>query len=156
MGGTSRVTEDSQARFCERLGVKFPGRTSRRRLVHSVGNQPHQDKSQGPVAWIVGRKETEFRESIDKAIHGMVSESLGRNESERIGGTLWSAYSALAIRRAQGKKIQRAEAESSLRVRRALGYVTLPVWCHGEAVYTYANVIDCDGSPRQRAQFLTT
>jgi hypothetical protein len=80
------VTGDSQARFCERLGVKFPGRTSRRRLVHSVGNQPHQDKSQGPVAWIVGRKETEFRESIDKAIHGMVSESLGRNESERIGG----------------------------------------------------------------------
>jgi hypothetical protein len=22
--------------------------------------------------------------------------------------------------------------------------------CHGEAVYTYANVIDCDGSSRQR------
>ncbi len=27
MGGTSRVTGDCQARFCERLGVKFPGAT---------------------------------------------------------------------------------------------------------------------------------
>jgi len=34
MGGTSRVTGDCQARFCERLGVKLPGATrlvSRRR-----------------------------------------------------------------------------------------------------------------------------
>jgi hypothetical protein len=80
------MSGDAHVRFWESLGVQLPGGTSRRRLVHSVGNQPHQDKSQGPVAWIVGRKETEFRESIDKAIHGMVSESLGRNESERIGG----------------------------------------------------------------------
>jgi hypothetical protein len=27
IGGTSRVTGDGQARFCERLGVKFPGPT---------------------------------------------------------------------------------------------------------------------------------
>ena len=27
LGGTSRVTGDSQARICERLGVKFPGPT---------------------------------------------------------------------------------------------------------------------------------
>ena len=27
LSGTSRVTGDSQARFCERLGVKFPGPT---------------------------------------------------------------------------------------------------------------------------------
>jgi hypothetical protein len=27
MDGTSRVTGDSQARFCERLGAKFPGPT---------------------------------------------------------------------------------------------------------------------------------
>ena len=27
MDGTSRVTGDSHARFCERLGVKFPGAT---------------------------------------------------------------------------------------------------------------------------------
>src|ERR1700751_3337249 len=30
MDGTSRVTGDSRARFCERLGVKFPGATRRR------------------------------------------------------------------------------------------------------------------------------
>ena len=35
---------------------------------------------------MVGRKETESRKSIDKAILGMVSESSGRNESERTGG----------------------------------------------------------------------
>jgi hypothetical protein len=29
MDGTSRVTGDSHARFCERLGVKFPGPTRR-------------------------------------------------------------------------------------------------------------------------------
>jgi hypothetical protein len=29
MDGTSRVTGDCQARFCERLGVKFPGATRR-------------------------------------------------------------------------------------------------------------------------------
>ena len=31
MGGTSRVTGDSQARFCEGLGVKFPGPTRQTR-----------------------------------------------------------------------------------------------------------------------------
>ena len=35
MDGTSRVTGDSHARFCERLGVKIPGAT-RRRLVTAV------------------------------------------------------------------------------------------------------------------------
>src|SRR6266481_4966 len=30
MDGTSRVTGDCHARFCERLGVKFPGPTRRR------------------------------------------------------------------------------------------------------------------------------
>ena len=33
MDGTSRVTGDSHARFCERLGVKFPGPTRRRRVT---------------------------------------------------------------------------------------------------------------------------
>jgi hypothetical protein len=27
MGGTSRVSREAQARFCERLGAKFPGAT---------------------------------------------------------------------------------------------------------------------------------
>ena len=35
---------------------------------------------------MVGRRETESGKSIDKAILGMVSESSGRNESERTGG----------------------------------------------------------------------
>ena len=33
MDGTSRVTGDSHARFCERLGVKFPGPTRRCRVT---------------------------------------------------------------------------------------------------------------------------
>ena len=33
MDGTSRVTGDSHARICERLGVKIPGATRRRRAI---------------------------------------------------------------------------------------------------------------------------
>ena len=33
MDGTSRVTGDCHARFCERLGVKFPGPTRRHRAT---------------------------------------------------------------------------------------------------------------------------
>jgi hypothetical protein len=33
MDGTSRVTGDSHARFCERLGVKFPGATRREKTA---------------------------------------------------------------------------------------------------------------------------
>jgi len=50
------------------------------------GSQPRQGKSQSPVAGMVGRRETESRKSIDKAALGAVSESSGRNESERRGG----------------------------------------------------------------------
>jgi Transposase domain (DUF772) len=50
------------------------------------GSQPRQGNSQSPVAWMVGRQETKSRETIDKAILGMVSESSGRNESERTDG----------------------------------------------------------------------
>jgi hypothetical protein len=35
---------------------------------------------------MAGRRETEYLKPIDKAIFGMVSESPGRNESERRGG----------------------------------------------------------------------
>jgi hypothetical protein len=35
---------------------------------------------------MAGRRETEYLKPIDKAIDGMVSESPGRNESERRGG----------------------------------------------------------------------
>jgi hypothetical protein len=61
-------------------------RMSSERLVYSAGVNPVWAKVRSPVAWIVRRKETESRKSIDKAILGMVSESLGRNESERTGG----------------------------------------------------------------------
>jgi hypothetical protein len=40
MDGTSRVTGDSHARFCERLGVKFPGPTRRGRTAGSAVSLP--------------------------------------------------------------------------------------------------------------------
>jgi len=71
--------------------LKANGRNSeemcvQRRLAYSVGVQSHLGKSQSPVAWIAGRKETEFLKPIDKAISRMVSKSPGRNVSEPIGG----------------------------------------------------------------------
>jgi hypothetical protein len=41
MDGTSRVTGDSQARICERLGVRFPGPTRQRRGKRP-GSKPGQ------------------------------------------------------------------------------------------------------------------
>ena len=38
MDGTSRVTGDSHARFCERLGVKFPGPTRLVSRTRSFGD----------------------------------------------------------------------------------------------------------------------
>jgi hypothetical protein len=49
------------------------------------GKKAHQGKSQSPVARIACAEETKRMESTDKAIFGMVSKSLGRNESERTG-----------------------------------------------------------------------
>jgi len=57
-----------------------------RRLACSVGESPTEVIVGSLVAWIAGRKETEFLKPIDKAILGMVSESPGRNESEPTGG----------------------------------------------------------------------
>jgi IS5 family transposase len=61
-------------------------RMSSLKLAYSAGVSPARARVRGPVAWIVRRKETESRKSIDKAILGMVSESSGRNESKRRGG----------------------------------------------------------------------
>src|SRR4051794_17119763 len=72
-------------RHCNR-GEKSKGMCVQRRLAYSVGVQSHLGKSQSPVAWIAGRKETEFLKPIDKAISRMVSKSPGRNVSEPIGG----------------------------------------------------------------------
>jgi hypothetical protein len=46
----------------------------------------YQGKSQDPVAWIAFAAETKRMKPIDEAIFRMVSESSGRNASERIGG----------------------------------------------------------------------
>jgi hypothetical protein len=50
------------------------------------GSQSHRGKSQRPVAWMAGRRETDDLKPIDKAVLGTVSESPGRSASERIGG----------------------------------------------------------------------
>ena len=57
-----------------------------RRLACSAGVSPAGAIARSPVAWIAGLRETETLKPIDKAILGMVSESPGRNESERTGG----------------------------------------------------------------------
>ena len=50
-----------------------------------MGEKPTEARVSSLVAWVAGRKETEFLKPTDKAIPGMVSESSGRNESERRG-----------------------------------------------------------------------
>ena len=51
-----------------------------------MGDSPTEVTVGSLVAWIAGRKETEFLKPIDKAIPGMVSESPGRKASEPKGG----------------------------------------------------------------------
>ena len=54
------------------------------KLVCSVGEtRPTEVTVRSLVAWIAECRETESLKPIDKAIFGMVSESSGRNESER-------------------------------------------------------------------------
>jgi len=56
------------------------------RLACSVGVNPTRVRVRNPVAWIALVEETKLMKSIDKAVHGAVSESPGRNASELIGG----------------------------------------------------------------------
>lgn len=51
-----------------------------------MGDRPTKVIVRGLVAWIAERREIEFLMPIDKAIFRMVSESSGRNESERRSG----------------------------------------------------------------------
>jgi hypothetical protein len=51
-----------------------------------VGGESHQGKRQSPVAWVAFVEETKRMKPTDKAIHGMVSESSGRNVSEPRSG----------------------------------------------------------------------
>jgi hypothetical protein len=50
------------------------------------GSQPRRGKSQSPVTRVAGWRETETLKPTDEAIERMVSESPGRNASERTGG----------------------------------------------------------------------
>jgi len=52
----------------------------------SSGGQSRRGKSQSPVTWMAAWKETDTLKPIEKAIARMVSESPGRNVSERSGG----------------------------------------------------------------------
>jgi hypothetical protein len=54
-----------------------------KRLVCSVGGSPTEVTVRSLVAWMAECRETESLKPIDKAIFRMVSESSGRNESER-------------------------------------------------------------------------
>jgi hypothetical protein len=54
--------------------------------MFSGRKRPTEVRVRSLVTWIARRKETESLKPIDKAILGMVSEPLGRNESERRGG----------------------------------------------------------------------
>jgi len=56
------------------------------RLACSAGVSPARVKISNSVAWMADMRETKYLKPIDKAIFWMVSESPGRNESERIGG----------------------------------------------------------------------
>ena len=62
LDGTSRVTGDCHARLCVQ-----------RRLACSVGDKPTEAKVRSLVAWIAGRKETEFLKPIDGIILGVMA-----------------------------------------------------------------------------------
>jgi hypothetical protein len=51
-----------------------------------VGGSPTGVIVRDPVAWVAFVEETKRMKPTDKAIHGMVSESPGRNVSEPTGG----------------------------------------------------------------------
>ena len=50
-----------------------------------MGDSPTGEKVRDPVAWVAFVEETKRMKPTDKAILGMVSESLGRNENKRTG-----------------------------------------------------------------------
>ena len=56
------------------------------RLVCSAGDSPVRVGARSPVAWIAEGRETKSLKPIDKVTRGVMSESPGRNGSERTGG----------------------------------------------------------------------
>ena len=75
MAGRSRMNREVHVRMCVQV-----------RLVCSAGVSPVRVRIRSPVAWMAGMRETDYLKPIDKAVFGTVSESPGRNESERTGG----------------------------------------------------------------------
>ena len=75
MAGRSRMNREVHVRLCVQV-----------RLVCSAGVSPARVRIRSPVAWVAGMRETDYLKPIDKAVFGTVSESPGRNESERTGG----------------------------------------------------------------------
>ena len=75
MAGRSRVNREVHARLCVQV-----------RLVCSAGVNPVRVRIRSPLAWMAGMRETDYLKPIDKAVFRTVSESPGRNESERTGG----------------------------------------------------------------------
>ena len=69
------MTGDCHVRMCVQL-----------RLACSAGDSPARVTIRSPVAWMAGMRETDYLKPIDKAVFRTVSESPGRNESERTGG----------------------------------------------------------------------
>ncbi len=69
------MTGDCHVRMCVQV-----------RLVCSAGVSPVRVRIRSPLAWMAGKRETEYLKPIDKASVRDVSESPGRNESERTGG----------------------------------------------------------------------
>ncbi len=51
-----------------------------------MGDSPTEERIRDLIAWITLVEETKLVKLIDKAIHGIVSESPGRNASEPTGG----------------------------------------------------------------------
>ena len=50
------------------------------------GESPFRGNNLNPLAWVAGWRVTNILKPTDKAVHGAVSESSGRNVNERIGG----------------------------------------------------------------------
>ena len=63
MDGTSRVTGDSHARFCERLGVKFPGATRRCRVTGIPTATAEYSNVRTPRNYVDGFPDPEYREN---------------------------------------------------------------------------------------------
>ncbi len=83
MPGYARRGTDTRTQTADEISGR---ECVQRRLACSVGVSPTGARVGSPVARIVDRRETDDLKPIDKAILGMVSESPGRNESERRGG----------------------------------------------------------------------